>query len=592
VRSRPDLTLYLRPPRPTPGSRFEAQAVLRSRSETPIDGVEVHLVGFEERHAQGYPANAPAPTWGRGRHVDLVARAPKRVLTPGEHRFTFAFDLPPSAPPAYESRTARVVYDLQVRVEIPWWPDRTGRFLVPVEAVPTAPAGAPPLFCTDARGPQGTGLYLEASLDAAAIPLGGVLRGAVSLANVAHHRVRRIDLALVQMECGLGETTGIEGHRYELSLYDGAPEEGKAIPFKVRLPEDASVSFRGAVFQVRWYLEIRAVVTLGSDVKLVVPFRIHRSDAAPRRDGAPAVRVPPIGRERRALLWAESARRNGLDNDAENERMTLALAGSVALAITLEPRKSGGLALTAALSWPDLGIGVALSERRWVDAWASGACSIDVPGFAERFTARGREGLQVRALLDTDVCEWLIGFDEAAMGDEGATLVSATPAQTLDELNAFVERAVGTARSLAEGLRRVPAPLAMEGFVPAWRAFSASVQGRFSIGDMSVREATFDGLPLDLVTEWHDDGHFDRTAVRIGLPQRDGASAIDPGAVDLSRAALEKLEPKVTLVGVDDTSLEAVLGMVSDPATLEPTLAALVRAARQLTGSVSRGPYR
>jgi hypothetical protein len=554
--------------------------------------VEAHLVGFEERHDRTHPTNAPPPGWGRGLHVDLVARAPKQVLTPGEHRFTFAFDLPPTAPPAYESRTARVLYDLHVRVEIPWWPDRTGRFLVPVEAVPTAPAGAPPLFCTDTRGAQGTALYLEASLDASAIPLGGVLRGAVSLANVAHHRVRRIDLALVQMECGLREATGVEGHRYELSLHDGSPEEGQAIPFKVRLPGDASVSFRGALFQVRWYLEIRAVVAFGSDVTLVVPFRVHRSDAAPRRDGAPAVRVPPIGRERRALLWAESARKNGLDNDAENERMTLTLGSSVALAITLEPRKSGGLALTAALSWPDLGIDVAVSERRWVDVWASGACSIDVPGFPERFTARGREAAQVRALLDTDVCEWLLGFDEAAMGDEGATLVSATPAQTLDELNAFVERAVGTARSLAEGLERVPAPLTMVAFVPAWRAFAASVQGRFSIGDMSVREATFDGLPLALVTTWHDDAHFDETRVRIGLPQRDGASPIEQGAVDLQRAALEKLEPKVALIGVDETSLEAALGMVADPGTLEPTLAALARAARQLTGGVSRGPYR
>jgi hypothetical protein len=109
---------------------------------------------------------------------------------------------------------------------------------------------------------------------------------------------------------------------------------------------------------------------------------------------------------------------------------------------------------------------------------------------------------------------------------------------------------------------------------------------------MSVREATFDGLPLDLATEWHDDAHFDKTTVRIGLPVRDAASPIDQGAVELSRATLAKLEPPVALVAVDETSLEAVLGMVADPATLEPTFAALVRAARQLTGTLARGPYR
>jgi hypothetical protein len=594
------MTVYLRPARPTPGSRFEAEIVLLSRSETPIDGVEAHLVGFEQRHARtAAVGDAPVPEYAGYRHVDLVARTPKKLLVPGEHRFTFAFDIPPSAPPAYRSRTARVLYDLHVRVDIPWWPDRTGRYLVPVDATPSPGGGTPPVFCTDARGPQGTALYAEASLDAGSIPIGGVLRGAVSLANVAHHRVRRVELSLVQMESTPGPgLNGVEGHRYELHLHEGPPAEQQPIPFKVRLPDDASTSFRGALLEVRWLLEIRAVIALGSDVTLTVPFRVHRPDRSAEVTGAPATRVPPVGRARRALIWAESARRNGLANDAEEERMSLSLGDAmpVSLSITLEPHKSGGLALTAAVTWPGLGIDLAVTERRWVDAWSNGACPIDVPRFAERFTARGREADQVRAVLDAATCRWLLRFDEAALGDEGATLVSTTTAQTIEVLDAFVARAVGAARALADAVERVPPPAAMAGYVPAWRAFASTLGGRLSVGDMAIREAQFDESSLSIVTEWGDDGAARCTTIRFPRAARRGAPLEDPQPTALdgqAKGVLESLRPQVTSIDVGNRAVKARLpAPVADPATLEPILAGMGRLTRLLAGGGARGPYR
>ena len=238
MRSRPDIKLYLSPAELTPGAHLQAEAVLRSRSETPIDGIVVRLTGLEQRQSgMVMVGNAPLPQYQTYRHVDLVARVPKALLTPGEHRFTFAFDIPPNAPPQYRSRTTSIVYDLDVRVGIPWWPDRSAHYLVPVVASPLSAVGAGAAFCTDARGPQGTALYLEASLESPVVPLGGVLRGALSLANVAHHRIRRIELALVHTEHARdGSGRDAEMQRYVVTLQEGAPADGQALPFRMTLP--------------------------------------------------------------------------------------------------------------------------------------------------------------------------------------------------------------------------------------------------------------------------------------------------------------------------------------------------------------------
>jgi hypothetical protein len=593
VRSRPDLKVYLSPAEPTPGTRLSAQVVLLSRSETPIDGVEAHLAAIEQRHAgTAVVGNVPVAQYQTCRHMDLVARSPKAVLTSGEHRFTFAFDIPPGAPPAYRSAISSIEYDLHVRVYIPWWPDRSARYVVPVAARPSTAPGAAATFCTDARGPQGSALYIEASLETGTIPLGGVIRGAVSLANVAQHRVRRIDLALVHAERARATSALAEVERFVVHLHEGPPPEGQAVPFQVALPGEASPSFVAGLMEVRWYLEVRAVISLGSDVLLTVPIEVVRGAAGTRQGPMPLARVPPVGRDRRALIWAESARKNGLANDAANERMTLDLGGA-SLAITLEPRKAGGLALTASLSWPRLGIDLAVAERRWVDAWSGGLITIEWPGFAERFAVRGREAAQVRAFLDGPLCRWLLFFDEAAVGDEGSTLVSYSTAQSVDELDAFVSLAVSTARALGDAASRVPPPEAMAPHLPAWRTFAALLGGRLLVGEMAIHDAAFEEVPLVIATEWGKDGAPSATVVRFPLPDREGAAA-EPRALDGStRALIESLTPQVTALDLGERAVEARLpAPLADPAMLEPILAGLGRLARRLSGAAARGPYR
>lgn len=594
MRSRPDLKLYLSPGAIEAGTRLRAEAELVSRSRTPIDGVEFHLVGKERRHTgTTMVGNAPMPTYQEITHVDLVARTPATTLEEGRHRVAAEFDLPQRCPPTYRSSITTITYDLAVRVAIPWWPDRSERYLVNVVAPPSSATGEPGSYCSNGAGPQGKALYLEASLDSAVIDHDGAVRGAVSVANVEHHRIRRMELALVVNERPSDRSGVHESQRYVLTLHEGAPIEGEAIPFLLKIPQAAPPSFFGSLIEVEWSLEIRAVVALGTDAWLKIPIQVVRRAPGAPREVESAGRVPPIGRERRALVWAESARRHGLANDASEERMTLDLGSGASLAISLEQRKAGGLFYTATVAWPRLGIDLAVTERRWVDAWSSAGITIGVTGFPDRFTVRGREPSQVRSFLDEASARALLLFEEAAVGDDGATLVSAGTAQSVEDLDAFVARAVAAARTLAQGTSRIPPPTAMAAFVPAWRAFAGALGGRLSLGDMAIVDAAFDQAPLRITTAWTEEGAASATLLRLPITLRDGATAAAPELDPAARALVESLKAQSQSLEIrGDAVVATVPAPLADPASIEPVLIGLARLARLLGGGAARGPYR
>jgi arrestin (S-antigen)-like protein len=595
MRSRPDLKLYLTPGIVEPGARLRAEAEIVSRSETPIDGVEFHLVGIERRHAgTSMVGNVPVPIYQVITHVDLVGRTPATTLDKGPHRLAVDFDLPRSCPPAYRSAVTDIRYDLTVRVAIPWWPDRSERYVVNVVTPPSQAVGEPGSYCSDGAGPQGKALYLEASLDSAVIDHAGGVRGAVSVANVSHHRVRRIELALVVDERPLDRSSGKhEALRYLVNLHEGPPIEGEAMQFHVKIPEKSTPSFVGSVVEVSWHLEIRAVVALGSDVTLQIPIEVVRRAPDAPISSQNLRRVPPIGRARRALVWAESARRNGLVNDVNEERMTLDLGGGAALAITLEQRKEGGLYYTAAVTWPRLGLDFGVTERRWMDAWTSGEITIDAHGFHDRFTIRGREPAQVLAFLDEAGARALLFFEEAAVGDEGATLVASGTAQSVDDLDAFVTRAISVATMLARGVDRIPPPASMAAFVPAWRAFAGALGGRLSLGDMAIHDATYDQAPLRITTKWTEKDEPHATLLRLPVTLRDDVAAAEANLDPASRALLASLKTQTMDLAIRADAIEATLpAPLADPATIEPILIGLTRLAHHLGGGSTRGPYR
>ncbi len=365
MRGRPRVQVFLSRATVDPGASLSVEIVLDSDDETPVDFIDFTLRGTQ-RVVLGE---------GRGQQtrelivLALARRETPRVLPRGEKSFRVRFDIPERMPPTYRGLSATVLYELGVHVSIPWWPDRRSSFDIRV-AIPSSPSRPlPPVltFGSSAKGAAAEGIYIEASLDRIEVSPGGVLQGAASFSNVATSRVRSIEIAFVLTEHLLAPwVSAVPAKKYSLTLVKGAPAEGQPLPFKIRLPPDVPPGFAAALFRLAWHLEIRAVVLFGDDVVLRIPI-----DVVPATVGeVPAkTRVAPVGRERRAIVWAGVAERLGLQNDPEHETMRTAL-GAASLVVNL--LQSGDATSTVArFSWPSLGLDLRVSERSWSECSAT-----------------------------------------------------------------------------------------------------------------------------------------------------------------------------------------------------------------------------
>ncbi len=509
MRSRPDVTLYLDPATVTPGQRLRARVRLESRSATPIDGVEVVLTGRESRYKNTSSTGKSSVTYYHRRDVcRLVARFPAGVLEPGRWEREAIFDLPADAPPTFRSRLSAIAYELKVHVQIPWWPDRTVKYDVPVvpEAARPDPA-RPQTFTSQVGDYRGEDPVVELSIEDDQLFPGGNLRGAVAVTGLGSRRVRRVELVAATLESprvySAAGPTDVDRRRWVVR--EGRPDEGQAIAFNVGVPKDLALPFSSPFIQVDHWLEARVVVAFGRDVLLRAPIRVRRLASATPRSDAPI--APPVGRDRQRAVWAaaiERASAAGLDApqfDPVRERATFRVSG-IDVAIAEEQRESLGPCLVASLDWPSIGLGLRVAERRWTDF--GGSPEGVHAALAKRFSVRTRDARQVRGLLDEGLFKALAQFKEAALDDDGAVVLRKGGVNQL----AGLERVLAAVRALAETLAvrfgSIPAPQPLEGSMDAWRRFASERGARVRPGDGSVQDWSIRGIPVVLEYQWND----------------------------------------------------------------------------------------
>lgn len=590
MRSRPRLTVFLSPEKPRPGDELRVVAQLESRSETPSEGTVFRLDGKEARYSHT-SSSGKSTTVHYKYHpvVALEARTDPRTLTVGTYRHEALFPLPTDAPPSIQTNLSSIKYQLDVRVSIPWWPDRRERYEITV--LPprwrAEPAGAR-VYTSREEGPAHGETYIEATLDPSAPFVGGELVGAISLANVAK-RARRLKVALVGVDVAHFESATMEGEvrHYEWTIVDGRPPEGERIPFRAKLPESELPSFTATLFHLQWKVEVVVENAWARDAKIVVPVTIAPEGSLV--EGATALRrLPPVGHERRAKAWARIAATHGFENDAESETMT-ARVGGTTVRVHLEQRPEKGLFTVAYVDWPDLGIGLSIGERRWTDAFRSKLATQD-RAFDARFAVRAREQEQLDAFLKPKLRATLLASAEVAADDAGALLAEPGGGHRLETLDAFVRVVLEVARLADKAVARVPAPAAMRDHLPAWRTFAATTRGRLEVGSMSIEGARFDGSHVDVRTEWAEAGDAPaplQTRLTLLLP-----SDADPTR-EAAREALASARGQLPSLELGEGRLVAsVPAPVIDPATLSPTLRLLAGVAAAMSPSGRAGPYR
>lgn len=413
MRGRPKISLFLRPAVAVAGGEVTADLVLVSKSETPVDSITLTLRGEEWVGTAGH--------WDQRSIVLLRAAFGERTLERGEQRVSAKFTLPVDAPPTHRGPTVFVRYELDVHVSIPWWPDRRELYVLPVVQRPLPSAAEPPKVFTNEKASP-SDLHVEATFDSMTLEQGGAVGGVVSFANVAGKRIKSVELVFQAREGVVtpGGIQWVDGATYVSKILDRAPKEGESAPFRVRCPEDATASFATRRTRLVWMVSIVTRVSFGSDVSIVVPFTLLPANRRGSGEARRRTVLPPVGRERRALLFRAVGERLGLELDAEAEELR-GDASAATLVLRLEQREDQGLYAVAELSWPALGLDLAVRERRWTDAFDDGVGLDDEP-FAKRVHVRANDVERARRMFDEVLRASLLDTPSIELDDEGALL--------------------------------------------------------------------------------------------------------------------------------------------------------------------------
>jgi hypothetical protein len=306
----------------------------------------------------------------------------------------------------------------------------------------------------------------------------------------------------------------------------------------------------------------------------------------------PVRAVAPVGRERRAQLWAAVAARLGPVYDPEAERLS-ATVGAVSLSVRLEGRGARGFYTVATLAWPGLGLELEVNNRRWSD-FLSSIETGDVV-FDGQFSLRAREARQARALLDAAVREALLAFAEVRVTDEGAVLAAPGAGQALRPFEDFVRHALATAVAIDAAIPRVPLPEALTTHASAWRAFAERLGGRLEPGRPWIHGGTYGMERVDVGTAWSHRGALESTVISMALdlPADASAAPVDPAMLPSRARALrgDRARGAARRAGAGRAA-GAPARARGDPSTLEPLIDRMARLRRALRGGGEAGPFR
>jgi hypothetical protein len=478
-----------------PGRTFVAEVTLDAKSAVPVDWVDTELECKE------------VVTFGSGKstvrvphsHLRLVARLmDEGTLPAGKRVLRCEFTLPPELPPTYRGTRVTCGCTLSVHVSIPWWPDRRAEFDIVVRPNNRPPDDPPAMYGTHPKGPKGNDLALECSLDRRVIEPGGEILGMVALTNLASHRVRQLSVGLVSLETIRRDGRRKEVHEAErFVLQQAVPEEtddGEPIPFRMRIPDNVSPSWRSALWDLDWFLEVEAHVPWSRNAKLTIPVTLVPRGVAK----AKTLRAPPtIGSERVTALWSKVASEVGWKLDGDVLRGDV---GDVRATIRRDHRGGEGFVLHAELRYPSLHLGLDGGERRGFRRILGGGVSIGNPAWDRRHYLAGREPAQMEAFARA-VGEALARVGLEDLDDDHAVLLAREAGLTLGPLRDFVHRAIEVALLIGVARGRIPAPGCMRDAIEAWKTLAKRLDGELELSRMGV-VGRFEGDAVEVATAW------------------------------------------------------------------------------------------
>lgn len=578
MRSRPEVEVRLKGSPVEPEGKLRVDAKLTSTSETPCDEVIISLEGFEKRYKRTVSSGKSSTRVYHTRTiVSLASRFPGKVLTVGEHAYRASFHLGKDLPPTFESKLSKIWYVLTVRVSIPWWPDRRARFDVVVVAPRTEPSSASPIRYETTAGPVGRDLYVEASLARPDVAHDGTIHGAFSLSNVAHNRLKRVEVTAAAVETARVQSTAGPTAILETTPFAfDRPADGQTIPFAFRLPGSWPADFTSPFIDVATTVCVRGVIGFGTDTVLNVPLRVIR---AARKDDRGAVAL--LGSEKKVQIWVhvtdELAKLGHAVTETDPKTGILRFtANGIPIELVAEGGDKRGQRLVATVDYSNLGLDLRLTHRGFATFGG-----ITLPGAAgERFTVEARDEAQARTFLTDEVLAALLSFEEVGASDAAAVVASAGSPHKKKSLLAFLHQVLHLSATIDRAFAKLAPPKAFLGAAGAFRAFASERSATLRVGDMSVRHLFFAGLEAGL------DHRFDGEKCEATIAWLTTKVTLTPEDLAALRAELGRL------VEQRGERVEVTLLPIMDPATLVPVWEACREHVRRRSGEKARGPYR
>lgn len=453
----------------TPGERLMLEVVVVAKHAVPIEAITACLRGEQRVTSSSTGARPP----GRALLEHRAVLEAARTLPAGEHLFRLAFELPANLPPTFSCTRVDVRYELEIRVEIPWWPDRRAVFEVPL-AFPKGEREPRPLVTvSDVDGPRPREPYAELSLASTTLVPGGLLLGAVALYNVAQVGYKAVRLRVqrvVTVSDGRREAKELQPLLYDTPL-PAKLQEGEPLPLRCVLPRELLPSYasrpsKGAGWSLAWRLEVEVVVGWGRNVRLAVPLAVVR-DEVPQSER----RAPAVGIARAQALWTELAARHGLQY--ADGRLTKQ-AASWSLLVHRELRQGERFLIAELLPPEPLGLGL-LVEPALLGLGRFSGLSLGLADFDAAHRVQGHDRGQLAHLLAPWVGQWPLRLRLEA-DDHGLRVLTLGGGYQRDSLETLLRVGLDGLRDLPARRASLPWPAALAKTEPFWRALAARIE--------------------------------------------------------------------------------------------------------------------
>lgn len=583
MRSRPYVTLKV-PAFVHPGSDVKLTVVVESTSVTPIEWIDVLLIGKESARDE---ENRSSQT--RVFLEESARISGEKTLEEDTYRFEASLKLPDDAPLSYTGYLSDIEYSVRTRVSIAWWLDATAEADL---IVSQRPGHRPERAGAFYQGEAGGGPFLEIAVDDRVFGPGEEITGAIALGDVQGHLVQGVSLSLIGRErLRLRLEREYEAHRTTTFLKASSDDEGREIPFRFRIPRDVAPTFDAGLVALSWAFEARMLghYSAGQIVPLHIgAFTSPPTHPQPRR---------AIGSGRWRDIWAEAASNAGLDLAPGELRMEGSIEGCDA-SVRIEAGDDARPGLTAELEWPSWEIDLRISPSS-LRARVFGADD-DVFG---SYRVEGRYQVQAREAVTRPLRRSLLGFDSIEMSDERALVRSRDPGKELAAIEQFVRQVRDLAAAIQAAASRIAPPPPFADSAPEVSALARDLGGRFVPGSMAIRGASFEAgvFDIELLFPERDEPARTRVALPIDPPLQKPFDPENPADLAAARfdAAARQLVGELReggarlLVAPGGDRIEVELSAVPAPRPLLfEKMRAMLALRERLSGDRKTGFYR